>query len=121
MRATSFAVLSAISSVACAPSISTAPYPISATAAVEHNDLEVSRDLEVRSASYSVTGLTDVDMKTGTNVQLRPLLTVYAVRRSTGEQLVLIYEDLTQRKQPSKIIRLVPAGDSLGGKGGERE
>jgi hypothetical protein len=94
----------------CARPIATAPYPISPTAAVERNDLEVPADLEIRSASYSVTSLPDVTGvhgNTNSSVQVWPYLTVYAVRRSTGEQLLLIYEDLAQRKQPSQIIRLV--------------
>ncbi len=98
--------------VACNTSVTPRPYPVSATAAIEHSDLEVPRDLEVRSASYSVTGLPDVSGINGTTsstVQVRPLLTVYAVHRTTGEHLLLIYEDLSQRKQPSRIIRMVPA------------
>jgi len=104
--------------------VSTGPYPVSATAAIERYELELLPDLEVRSASYSITGLSDVNGfkgSTSSSVQLRPLLTVYAVRRSTGEQLLLVYEDLAQRKQPSQIIRLVPASDSAGRKGGERK
>ena len=70
------------------------------------------------------TGLAEVSGfkgSTSSDVQTRPLLSVYAVRRSTGEQLLLVYEDLAQRKQPSQIIRLVPASDSAGRKGGERK
>lgn len=96
--------------------VETRPYPVSATAAIERNDLEIPRDLEVRSASYSVTGLADVSGMNGTTssaVELRQLLTVYAVNRATGEQLLLIYDDLAQRRQPSRIIRIVPASDSL--------
>jgi hypothetical protein len=95
--------------------VQTEPYPVSATAAIDRNDVEVPRELEVRSASYSLTGLANVsgyEGNTGTTVQLRPLLTIYAVNRSTGEQLLLIYDDLAQRKQPSRIIRIRPASDS---------
>jgi hypothetical protein len=90
--------------------VPTVPYPVSATAAIERSDVEIPRGLEVRSASYSVTGLPDAN--TNSTVQVRPLLTIYAVNRSTGEQVLLIYDDLAQRKQPSQIIRLVPASDS---------
>lgn len=104
-----------IATTGCHQAVSTAPYPVSPTAAIEHTDLEVPADLEIRSASYSVTSLTDVSGfhgSTNSSVQVRPFLTVYAVRRSTGEQLLLVYEDLAQRKQPSQIIRLVQARDS---------
>jgi hypothetical protein len=97
----------------CIPGIGPVPtiqYPVSAMAAIERNDLEIPRDLEVRSASYSETGLPD--RNTNNTVQVRPLLTIYAVSRSTGDQLLLIYEDLAQRKQPSRIIRIVPGSDS---------
>lgn len=101
--------------VACTPNVMTRPYAVSATAAVEREDLEIPKDLEVRSATYSVTGLADVggiNGSTSSSVQMRPILTVYAVSRTTGEQLLLVYEDLAQRKQPSRIIRIVPASDS---------
>lgn len=96
--------------------VTTHPYPVSALTGVERTDLEIPRDLEVRSANYSVTGLPDVTGFNGTtfsNVQVRPILTVYAVRRATGEQLLLVYDDLAQRKQPSRIVRLVAGADSL--------
>jgi hypothetical protein len=96
--------------------VETHPYPVSASADVERSDLEIPRDLEVRSASYSVTGLPDVSGiggNTSSNVQVRPILTVYAVRRATGEQLLLVYDDLAQRKQPSRIVRLVAGSGSL--------
>jgi len=101
---------------ACNIPVMTRPYPVSASAAVERSDLEIPRDLEVRSASYSVTSLANVsgtNGSTSSDVQVRPLLTVYAVRRATGEQLLLIYDDLAQRKQPSRIVRLVAGSDSL--------
>ena len=101
----------------CASAVTTEPYPVSATAAIERYDLAIPADIEVRTASYSVTGLADVSGVRGSTssvVQVRPLLTVYGVRRSTGEQLVLIYEDPAQRKQPSRIIRLIASRDSVG-------
>jgi hypothetical protein len=114
---TSVAACSALLALAaCNIPVTTRPYPVSASAAVERSDLEIPRDLEIRSASYSVTGLADVsgmNGSTSSSVQVRPLLTVYAVRRTTGEQLLLIYDDLGQRKQPSRIVRLVAGSDSL--------
>ena len=101
---------------ACNIPVATRPYPVSSSAAVERSDLEIPRDLDVRSASYSVTGLADVsgmNGSTSSSVQVRPILTVYAVRRGTGEQLLLIYDDLAQRKEPSRIVRLVASSDSL--------
>lgn len=112
-RVTALAMLPLIA--ACTTNVTTRPYAVSATAAIERNDLEIPRDLEVRSATYSITSLADVggiDGSTSSSVQMRPLLTVYAVRRTTGEQLLLVYEDLAQRKQPSRIIRIIPASDS---------
>jgi hypothetical protein len=93
----------------------TEPYPVSATTVIERYQVTLPPDVEVRSANYSVTALpyvTGVKGNTSSAVQVRPLLTVYAVRRRTGEQLVLIYEDLAQRKQPSQIIQLVASSDS---------
>jgi hypothetical protein len=103
--------------VGCTASVTTQPYPVSATAAIEQNDLLLPPGLEVRSAGYSVTGLADVSGINGSTssvVQVRPLLTVFAVRRKSGEQFVLIYDDLTQRRQPSQVIRLVASSDTSG-------
>jgi hypothetical protein len=93
----------------------TLPYPVSATAAIDRFDLVLPPGVEVRSASYSITGLSSVsglNGNTNSAIETRPLLTVYAVQRKTGEQLVLIYDDLKQRKEPSQIIRLVVPSDS---------
>ena len=113
---TSVACSALLALAACNIPVMTRPYPVSASAPVERSDLEIPPDLEVRSASYSMTGLPNVSGTNGStysDVQVRPLLTVYAVRRATGEQLLLIYDDLSQRKQPSRIVRLVAGSDSL--------
>ena len=91
------------------------PYPVSATAAIDRYDLVLPPDIEVRSASYSITGLSSVsgiNGNTSSDLQTRPLLTLYGVQRKTGAQLVLIYDDLKQRKEPSQIIRLILPSDS---------
>jgi len=37
---------------------------------------------------------------------------VYAVHKTTGEQFLLLYEDITRRKRPVQIIRFVPGTDA---------
>lgn len=105
------ALLATVAVAACYQPPNTSPYPVSPTTAIERNDLVVPADLEVRSATYSVTTIPVVDGNNGTTssmTRIRPLITLFATRKGTGEQLILIYEDLAQRKEPSQIIRVVP-------------
>ncbi|HXT16482.1 MAG TPA: hypothetical protein VN706_12670 [Gemmatimonadaceae bacterium] len=104
-----------VAGTACNRAIATSPYPVSATAAIERADIDIPRELDVRSVSYSVTTLPQVTgdrIGTTSDIQVRPLLTVFGVSRETGEQLVLIYDDPAQRRQPSRIIRLRPTEKS---------
>lgn len=91
--------------------VNTVPAPVSPTAAVKHFDLEVPADLEVRMADFSATTFADVSGSggiTSSSVGGRAFVKVYAVHRRTGEQFLLIYEDVARRRAPVQIIRFRP-------------
>jgi hypothetical protein len=48
----------------------------------------------------------------GSTVNGRAFVRVYAVHKTTGEQFLLLYEDITHRRRPVQIIRFVPGTDA---------
>jgi hypothetical protein len=98
-----------VSAVACNP-VNTVPAPVSPTAAVQHYDLEVPADLEIKSVDFSATTFTDVSGTHGATssaVGGRAFVKVYAVHRVTGEQFLLLYEDIEHRRRPVQVIRFL--------------
>ena len=103
-----------LSAVACGP-VNTVPAPVAPTAAIQHHDLEIPADLEIKSADFSATTFSDVSGYGGTTASAvggRAFVKVYAVHRTTGEQYLLLYEDIEHRKRPVQVIRFVPAAES---------
>ncbi len=102
-----------VSAVACGP-VNTVPEPVAPTAAIQYYDLEVPADLEIRSVDFSATTFSDVSGSGGTTLSSvggRAFVKVYAVRRTTGEQFLLLYEDIARRKRPVQIIRFLGGPD----------
>ena len=91
---------------ACAPS-NTLPRPVSPTAPVQHFNLEIPPDLEIKGADFSATALSDGSggELVPSNVSGRAFLIIFAVHRTTGEQFLLLYEDIVRRKQPVYVVR----------------
>jgi len=105
-------VLPCVLFVACAP-VNTVPEPVAPTAAIQYYDLDVPPDLEIKSVDFSATTFSDVSGAGGTtssSVGGRAFVKVYAAHRKTGEQFLLLYEDIVHRKLPVQIIRFRPAG-----------
>jgi hypothetical protein len=102
-------------SIACTP-VNTVPEPVSPSAAIQHYDLEIPADLEIKSVDFSATTFSDVSGSGGSTssaVGGRAFVKVYAVHRSTGEQYLLLYEDIARRKQPVQVIRFVRSPDRV--------
>jgi hypothetical protein len=102
-------------SIACTP-VNTVPEPVSPSAAIQHYDLEIPVDLEIKSVDFSATTFSDVSGSGGSTssaVGGRAFVKVYAVHRSTGEQYLLLYEDIARRKQPVQVIRFVRSPDRV--------
>jgi hypothetical protein len=97
--------------VACNP-VNTVPAPVSPTAAIQYHDLDVPPDLEIKAVDFTATTFSDVSGaggSTSSSVGGRAFVKVYAVHRRTGEQFLLLYEDIAHRKRPVQIIRFRPA------------
>src|SRR5215218_2230219 len=96
--------------IACVKPVNTVPAPVSPSAAVQRYDLELPPDLEVKSVDFSASTFTDVSGGpdgSSSSVGGRAFVKVYAVHRTTGEQFLVLYEDVANRRRPVQIIRFV--------------
>ena len=87
------------------------PEPVSPNAAIQYYDLEIPPDLEIRGVDFVATTSTAVSGSGGSTYSAargRAFVKVYAVRRTTAEQFLLLYEDIERRKRPVQVIRFVP-------------
>ncbi len=96
-----------VAGAACSRTINTLPRPVSPTAPVQYFDLEVPADLEIKGGDFSATTFSDVSGTEliSSSVGGRAFVKIYAVHRTTGEQFLLLYEDIVRRKQPVYVIR----------------
>ena len=93
--------------VGCNP-VNTVPEPVSPKSAIQYYDLEVPPDLEIKAVDFSATTFSEVSGSkslTSSSVGGRAFVKVYGVHRKTGEQFLLLYEDITRRKRPVQVIR----------------
>jgi hypothetical protein len=107
-------ILIMLGAAACHP-VNTIPPPPSPSDPVKHYDLEIPDALEIKSVAFDATAFSDVSGGgnwTSTQVGGRAFLKVYAVHRQTGEQYLLIYEDIVHRKSPVQVIRFRPVPDT---------
>lgn len=92
---------------ACNP-INTVPAPVTPADPVQYFDLDLPNTLEIKSVDFDAALFTDVSGSSdlvGSQVGGRGFLKVYAVDKNTGEQYLLIYEDIRERKRPVQVIR----------------
>ena len=95
---------------ACNP-VNTVPKPVSPSTAIQYLDLEIPPELEIKAVDFSATTFSDVSGSSGltsSSVGGRAFVKVYAVHRKTGEQFLLLYEDIARRKRPVQVIRFRP-------------
>lgn len=111
-RSRSLAHLLLIYCIAGCQTVNTVPEPVAPTAAIRYYDLDVPPDLEIRAVDFAATTFAEVagaGGSTSSSVGGRAFVKVYGVSRKTGEQFLLLYEDIARRKQPVQIIRFRPA------------
>jgi hypothetical protein len=110
-----FALTAVATETACVKPVNTVPAPVSPTAQVQYYDLELPADLEVKAVDFTATTFANVsgapEGAVGSTVNGRAFVKVYAVHRTSGEQFLLLYEDITRRRRPVQIIRFVPGTD----------
>jgi hypothetical protein len=99
---------------ACTSAINTLPPVTDAAAPVQEVTLQIPENFEIRSITYSATMFPNVSGTSGaygvttTTAGGRAFVQVLAVDRNNGEQVLLLYEHVTQRPQPIQIIRFRP-------------
>jgi hypothetical protein len=104
-------------SAACSGTVNTVPPVVSPSAPAREYTLELPAELEIRSVDYSASLYSDVSG--GAQVAItsstggRAFVKVYAVHRRTGEQYLLLYENIASRAQPVHIIRFRSAGNGV--------
>ena len=101
--------------IACVKPVNTVPAPVAPTAEVQYYDLEIPPDLDIKSVDFDATTFADVtgspQTSTTSSVGGRAFVKVYALHRTTGEQFLVLYEDVGHRKRPVQIIRFVSGAD----------
>lgn len=103
--------------VACQTTVNTLPSPIGPMDPVGYADLEVPAGLEIRSVDFSAATFSDASGPPGGGVSStlggRAFVKVYAVHRTSGEQYLLLYEDIARRPRPIQVIRFHVGGASV--------
>lgn len=94
----------------CSSTVNTLPPRTSPADPVREYTLHLPPGLEVRAVDYVASLYSDVsggalNVPTTTSVGGRAFVKVYAVHRETGEQYLLLYENIAQRSRPIQIIR----------------
>ena len=79
--------------------------------------VQVPDGYDVRSVDYdaALVGIASGE-NTSTRVSGRGVVTVYAVERATGAEVVLVYDDVQGRPTPTAVIRLDRAPPSRPGR-----
>lgn len=100
-----------VGAVLACNTVNTVPQPVAPSSAIQYYDLEVPPELEIKAVDFSATTFSDVSGASGvtsSSVGGRAFVKVYAVHRKTGEQFLLLYEDIARRKRPVQVIRFLP-------------
>lgn len=104
---------------ACARVVDTLPPRTTPNAAVVESTLYVPAGLEIRNVDYVASLYSNVGgggvsagigMPNVTSVGGRAFIKVFAVDRRTGEQVLLLYENVSERPRPIQIIRFRAEG-----------
>ena len=102
----------AVALTACHQAVNTMPPVLTPAADVQRLDLELPPDLDVRGIDFAPTTYADVrgtpDVGTSSRVAGRAFVKVWAVHRRTGEQYLVLYEDIAHRRRPTQIIHFAP-------------
>ena len=92
----------------CAHRIDTLPPVAKPGAPLREITLEIPEGFEVRSIDYDAAMYSSVSGSggmTSTSAGGRAFVKVLAVERSSGQQVLLLYENVSARSQPVEIIR----------------
>jgi hypothetical protein len=107
-------IAAALALAACGPP-NTEPAPVAPNDPIQYYDLDLPESLQVQSIQFAATTFSEVSGyggATGSEIGGRAFLQVYAIHRDTGDQYLLLYEDIANRKQPVQVIRFRPTSDA---------
>lgn len=107
------AMASGVLVLACRP-VNTIPPPVAPDDPALGLELDIPRWLDVRSIEFDAAFFSEVKGSgnyTETDVGGRGFLTVHGVHRETGEQYLLLYDDVMKRSRPAHIIRFRPVDE----------
>ena len=103
----------ALAVVGCSTTVNTLPPLATATDPAQHYTLDLPEGLEVKSVDFDATLFSNVSgsgTNTSTSLGGRAFVKVYAVDRQTGEQYLLLYENIARRTEPTQVIRFRETG-----------
>ena len=109
----------AVALTGCNRTINTLPARLTPADPVQHFALHVPDSLEIRAVDFdaalypnvSGSGSTWVDTQLGG----RAFVKVHAVHRKTGEQYLIVFEDIARRREPVLVIRFDGSATRSGG------
>src|SRR5882762_3328593 len=94
---------------ACNKTINTLPPTVTPTDPVQHYALRIPDSLEIKAVDFDAALYSNVggtgDIGVGTTLGERAFVKVHAVHRKTGEQYLLVFEDIARRRDPILVIR----------------
>ena len=115
IRAAVVPIMALVAAAACQGPINTVPAPAAPDDPIAEYEIEIPDALEVKSVSFDATTFSEVSGSQAavvTQVGGRAFLKVHAVHLKTGDQYLLIYENISHRKTPVQIIRFRPVPES---------
>lgn len=83
----------------------TLPRSTSASDPVTSTVLYIPEDFEIRSVDFNATMYGDQTQGTTSSTGGRAFVKVYAAHRRTGEQYLLLYENIEKRPRPIMVVR----------------
>jgi hypothetical protein len=107
-----------VGSTACGSTINTLPPVADPAARPQEVTLQIPEGFDIQSVSYSATMYPNVSGTSGTygvtttTAGGRAFVQVLAVDRNSGEQVLLLYENVAQRAHPIQIIRFRSGAES---------
>ena len=114
---TRYAIAAAMLLVACVRRpVNTIPPLMPPLAEVQRLELELPPDVDVKAIDFAATTYADVrgfEGTTSSEVAGRAFIKVWAVHRTTGDNYLLLYEDIGHRRRPIQIIRFVRGADRV--------
>ncbi len=111
--------LGAVVLTACNRTINTLPARLTPADPVQYFALRIPDSLEIRAVDFDAALYPNVSGSNNTWVDTklggRAFVKVHAVHRRTGEQYLIVFEDIARRREPVLVIRFDGSATRSGG------